>query len=310
MKIDLNNGAYIEIGGELGKYNSLPIDVLVKIAQDLQELILTLAKVDLPSSEPIDLNNFKIELTGFTKGSAVPKFAFTPRAENKTGIYWQIHRNAVNEKFEKLVEISNTGNYGKIAEIYPEPAKRNPIAEKLYSFVNGFGNAPVMFVEYDEVNEKITPIYKIRRFKFSIKKELVTEIKGLVKSLVETDEAVGKIKISKRNGKTYRKIINTYSGKKFSLEYAPEVIVTELKKYILKYPLRCLFAKEDDYFIIQSEMLGIIGTGLSEDEAEISFAEEFEYMYHRLNSLNSKSLTYHNQLIKNIITQIVEKIEE
>jgi hypothetical protein len=45
VKIDLNNGAFIEIGGELGEYNSLPIDVLVKIAQDLQELILTLALI-------------------------------------------------------------------------------------------------------------------------------------------------------------------------------------------------------------------------------------------------------------------------
>jgi len=39
MKIDLQNGAYLQIGGELGKYNSLPIDVLVKVAQHLQELI-------------------------------------------------------------------------------------------------------------------------------------------------------------------------------------------------------------------------------------------------------------------------------
>lgn len=310
MKIDLNNGAFIEIGGELGKYNSLPIDVLVNIAHDLQELILTLAKIDLPSSEPIDLNNFKIELTGFTKGSAIPEFAFSPRVENKTGMYWQIQRNTVNEKFEKLVEISNTGNYGKIAELYPEPNKRNPIVENLYSFVNGFGNAPAKFVEYDKANEKITPIYTIQRFKPAAKKELVTEIKKVAETLAETDEAVGKIKISTRDGKTYRKIINTYSGKKFSLEYAPEVIVAETKKYIMKYPLRCLFAKEDDYFIIQSEMLGIIGTGLSEDEAEKSFAEEFDYMYSRLNSLNTKSLTNHNQLIKNIITQIVEKIEE
>ena len=105
MKIDLNNGAFIEIGGELGKYNSLPIDTLVKIAQDLQEFVFTLAKLDLPTTEQIDLNNFKIELVGFKKGSAIPEFAYTPRVEDKTGLYWQVHRNAVNEKFEKLVEI-------------------------------------------------------------------------------------------------------------------------------------------------------------------------------------------------------------
>ena len=173
MKIDLNSGAFIEIGGELGKYNSLPIDVLVKLAQDLQELVFTLAKYDLPTNESIDLNNFKIELVGFTKGSAVPKFAYSARSENKTGINWQVHRNTVNDKLEKLVEVSDTGDYGKIIELYPEPVKRNPIVENLYSFVNSFGTAPVSFVEYDEVNEKITPIYKINRFKPAVKKELI-----------------------------------------------------------------------------------------------------------------------------------------
>lgn len=310
MKIDLNSGAFIEIGGELGKYNSLPIDVLVKLAQDLQELVFTLAKYDLPTKESIDLNNFKIELVGFTKGSAVPKFAYSPRSENKTGINWQVHRNTVNDKLEKLVEVSDEGDYGRIIELYPEPVKRNPIVENLYSFVNSFGTAPVSFVEYDEVNEKITPIYKINRFKPAVKKELISEIKDVAEAVSETDEAVGKIKISKRDGKITRKIIDIYSGKKFSLEYAPDVIVTETKNYILKYPLRCLFEKEDDYYVIQSEMLGIIGTGLTEDDAEKSFTEEFDFIYNRLKTLDDDSLTNHNRLIKNILIQIIDRIEE
>lgn len=310
MKIDLNKGAFIEIGGELGKYNSLPVDILVKIAQDLQELIYTLAEHDLSSSEAIDLDNFKIELTGFTAGSAVPKFAYTPRIENKTGVHWQTHRNKVNEKFEKLIEISNSGDYNQIAQLYPEPVKRNPIVEQLYSFVNGFGNAPVSFVAYDEVHDKITPIYKIQRFRTALKQELITEIKGPDENTSEMDEAVARVRISRKAGKSPRKkIINLYSGKKYSVEYAPEVIVSGTKKYILKYPLRCLFAKEDNFYIIQSEMLGIIGTGLTEDEAEASFAEEFDYTYDRLSSLGHESLTNHNQFVKNIIIQIVEKVE-
>jgi hypothetical protein len=158
VKIDLTNGTFIEIGGELGKYNSLPIDTLIKIAQDLQELVFTLAKCDLPTNEAVDLNNFKIELVGFIKGSAIPKFAYTPRAENKSGLFWQEHRYTINEKFDKLAEISKGGDYGKIIELYPEPIKRNPVVENLYAFVNDFGNAPVNFVEYDDVKEKTTPI--------------------------------------------------------------------------------------------------------------------------------------------------------
>lgn len=309
MKIDLDKGAYIEIGGELGKYNSLPIDDLVRIAHDLQELIYSIAKFDLSSTEAIDLKNFNIELVGFSKGSAVPKFAYTQRAENKTGLFWQIHRSKVNETFEKLVEISHSGDYNKMIELYPEPHKRNPIVESLYSFANDFGSAPVRFVDYDEKSDKLTTIFKLNRFKPGIKKELISEIKEISKPESESNEAVAKVKITNKNGRIYRRIIDTYS-KKFSLEYAPDTIISGTTKYYLKFPLRCLFEKENDYYVIQSEMLGIIGTGLTEDEAEVSFNEEFDFIFERFNSLDDISLTNHNQLIKSILNQIVEKIEK
>lgn len=309
MKIDLNSGAYIQIGGELGKYNSLPLDSLIKIAQDLQELVFALAKYDLPSNEPIDLNNFKIELTGFSHGSAVPKFAFSPRSENKSGFHWQEHRNCVSEKFEKLLEISNDGDYGKIIRLYPEPLKRNVVASNLYSFVNSFGTSPVCFVDIDTSTNKIVPIFKIHRFKPAAKNKLITEMKEIVDNTKESEEVVGKIRIIKARGKTRREIIDTYSGKNYSLEFAPEVIVTDNRKYFLKFPLRCLFEKEDDYYIIQSEMLGIIGTGRTEDEAEQSFSVEFDYLYTRLTTLQPKQLTKQNQLVRDIINQLVEKVE-
>lgn len=310
MKLDLNTGTYIQIGGELGKYNTLPIDTLIKIAQDLQALVMTIAKYDLPSTDAINLDNFKIELVDFRKGSAVPKFAFTPRIENKVGHNWEIHRNIVNQKFEQLVEISNSGDYKKLIDLYPEPVKRNPIVEDLYTFVNDFGTAPVNFVEIDEKTKKITQVYKINRFKSASKKALITDIKNSQKLEPETNEAVGKIKITSKGGKVNKKIMNYYPNSKFSLEYAPDIIVNDTIKYILKYPLRCLFEKEDDYFVIQSEMLGIIGTGLTEDEAEKSFAEEFDFVYKRFNSLKDASLTNHNKLIRDILNQIIEKVEQ
>lgn len=310
MKIDLNSGTFIQIGGELGKYNSLPIESLVKIAQDFQNLIFTIAKYDLPSAEAINPNNFIIELVGFTKGSAVPKFAFSPRSENRTGFHWQEHRNTVNEKFEKLVEISNIGDYGKIIELYPEPVKRNPIVENLYSFVNSFGNSPVNIVEFDEENGELRPIFKLNRFKPQVKNGLVTKTLEVKETTNELTEGVGRLKITTKGGKTTRKIIDAYTGTKFSLEYAPDVIVIENKVYKLQHPLRCFFAKEEDYYIIQSELLGIIGTGRNEDEAEKSFAEEFDYLYQKLQSLKDKQLTKHNLFIKNLFSHIVETIEE
>jgi hypothetical protein len=126
----------------------------------------------------------------------------------------------------------------------------------------------------------------------------------------DNNEALARVRITNKNGKVSKRIIDTYSKEKFSLEYAPDLIISGNQKYFLKFPLRCLFEKEEDYFIIQSEMLGIIGTGLTIEEAETSFAREFDFIYEKFNSLKNDSLTKHNILIKNILTQIVEKVEK
>jgi len=310
MKIDLNTGAAIEIGGELGKYNSIPIDVLVKAAQDLQDLIYAIAKYDLPQNQAVDPDNFKIELVGFSKGSAVPKFAFSQRSETKASILWEVQRNAVNKKFDKLISISNTGEYNKLMKLYPQPAKRNPIVSRLYEFVNDFGSAPVSFVTYDSTNKKRKSLYKITRFKSAVKDTLITEPKNKTEIISESTDAVGRIKITIKKGKPRRRILNTYTDKNFSLEYAPKIIIKDMTTYFLKCPLRCLFEKENDYYIIQSELLGVIGTGLTESEAQRSFSIEFDYLYNRLQTLEDTALTKHNLFIKNVLTQYVDRIEQ
>lgn len=310
MKIDLNSGAYIQIGGELGKYNSIPIENLVKIAEGLQNLLYTLAKIDLPSEGAIDLNNFKIELIDFKKGSAVPQFAYSSRVENKTGLNWSIHRNEINEKFEKLIEISNSGDYSKLIDLYPEPVKRNPIVEDFYFFSSSFGNSPVHIVDFDNKNNVIQPVYKISKFKSKVKQSLIGAITQPTLISKESNVGVGKIIKITKGGKERNNVVTFYPNGKFSLEFAPEVIVFKSAKYILRFPLRCLFEEEDNYFIIQSELLGIIGTGSTEDEAENSFAEEFDFVYNKLNSLEDSMLTDNNKFIKNNFNHLVLKVEK
>jgi len=271
---------------------------------------MTIAKYDLPSNEAINLETFKIELVDFKTGSAIPSFAYTSRVQYKTGYNWEMHRRIVNEKFEKIVEIADSGKYNQLSIVYPEAVKRNPIVEKLYSFVNDFGSAPVSFGNIDEKTQEIIPVFTLTKFKSSVKKELITEISDIISPEQETDEAVGKIRITRIGDKIHRKIIDSYSKSRFSIEYAPVLIISDKTKYYLKYPLRCLFEKEDDYFVIQSEMLGIIGTGFTEDETEKSFADEFDFVYNRFTSLTDELLTNHNQLIKNILNHIVEKVEK
>ncbi len=310
MKIDLVKGVYIQIGGELGKYNSLPIDNFIRFAQDLQNTILDIAKYDLPSDQSIDLNNFKLEMIDFKKGSAVPQFAFTQRTQETLGNSLSLHRDFVSDRFEELLKIADEGQYGKLRELYPEPYKRNVFVENLYLLTNDFGNSPVTFSEYQPEKDNFIPIYKFKKFKPEIKKELTVEILDEVISIVSEDTAYAKIKIkSDKKGKMRNMITQLYKQKGISLNFAPDVILADDRKYILRFPLRCFFEKEEDYYIIHSEMLDIIGTGKTEDEAEKSFSEEFDYTYRRLNELEEEQLSAHLKMVKTIINQMIDKIE-
>lgn len=308
MKIDLINGAYLEIGGELGRYHSLPIDVLIKISQDLQDLIKTIAKYELPDEELLNPDNFIIEIVDFKKGSAVPAFAFSQRSEYRVGPDCTGHRIMVNEKFEKIAEIANSGDYKQLIELYPEPYRRNPIVENVYDFVNDFKTSPVTFVDYNKLNDTVTPIYKLNKFKAAAKRELMGEILDEEKAKRETEEVLGKVRISKTKKGIRKKVLQTYP-KDYSMEYAPEVIICESTKYFLTKPLRCLFQSEENYYVIQCELLDLIGTGDSKDEAEVSFNEEFDYLYEKLNSLDDQHLSKHNQFVKSVFNNYVERVE-
>lgn len=312
MKVDLNNGAYIEIGGELGKYNSLPVDALVKIAKNLQDLITSIAKHTISSEEPIDLNNFQLELTGFEKGSAIPKFSYSPRSENMAGFHYASHRNSVNSCFNNILQVADAGNYYELNKILPTPEARNPIVENLYSLTNSFGNSPVKFVDYDRKTSKIVPIYRVIRLKEEVKKDLLTPILDINKKEEKTTlDTVGFVKEFKKGEKvTQRKVIESFASSDFELGYAPEKITTGNTVYHLRQPLRSLFAKEEDYYIIKSELLDIIGTGKSHEEAVQSFSEEFDFIYNRLNALNNDQLTERNKLIKININNIVRDVEQ
>src|SRR5690606_5608230 len=126
--INLETGISLKIEGELGKYQTLPVDSLIKIAQALQELIISIAKYDLDANETIDLNNFKLELDGFTKSSAVPRFVLTPRIIHTINDA-DTQRKDVNKKVNDILSIATTGEYYKLKSMYPSASIRNEIVE-------------------------------------------------------------------------------------------------------------------------------------------------------------------------------------
>lgn len=305
MAIDLQKGISLKIDGELGKFQTLPIESLIKIAESLQELVLSIARYDLPVNEGIDLNNFKLELTDFQKGSAIPTFVLTQRVQPVLADY-QNQREEVTKKLNSLFEISDKGNYTYLRDLYPEYSKRNEIVEKLYDFTSSFKNSPVSIYEKGNVSEDSVR-YRPKKFKSSTKNSLIVSVKEVKMEKYE-EKAFARIKVTKSGGKITNRIEEVISTAKHSLSYSPEIININKKQYLLNYPLRCLFEKEDDYYVINNEQLDIIGTGLTQDNAEQNFNEEFDYLYNRLNSLEDNQLNKRLLRIKTVLNSFVKQV--
>lgn len=298
----------IQIGGEIGKFNSLPVDYLIEIAKNLQSLLQTIARVSVSDEDTIDLNNFKVELVGFTAGSAVPSFSFTNRIQPTLGTGVQKQRVTVSNKFEILMGLLEKGDLGKIKTHYPEGYVRNEIVDGLYGFTKSFGTAPVNIVEVETKNghSAILPLYKVGKFSREAKDALSVSIIENKDPEIYEDISIRKVKTTTKNGAKNTKILEEYSGKKASLSYAPSVVVHEDVIYELNCPLRCSLEKEDDYHMITCELLDIVGCGLTIDEAEINFSQEFDYIYTRYNSLDDTKLTKRLSAIKTILNIIVK----
>lgn len=307
MKINLSEGLNLRVEGEIGRYNTLPVEYLVKLAQNLQQLLQDIAQHQLEVDGAIDLSNFKIELSGFKIGSAIPEFKFTPRIKTVTSGDVIHQRRFVNDKFEGFLKVANIGNYDEIKSLIPQARTRNIIVQDLYNFTTTFGNSPFSVVELRR--KRITPIYKIHRFKTEVKEKLLTKITQS-EELKEEYDAVAKIKVIKRGELIKRIPKDMFIGKHADTAYSTETIVYDHKIYILSFPLLCKLEKEEGYYVIQSEMLGIVGTGLTIDDAEQNFSEEFHFIYQRYNQLSEKEMSERIRRIKNILNSIVSKVEE
>ncbi len=307
MLVDLTKGFNLRIEGEIGRYNTLPIEHLVKLAENLQKLLQDIAKYQLEVDGAIDTSNFKVELAGFKIGSAIPEFVFTPRVKAVTSGDVFEQRKFVNIKFNSYLKVANKGDYSEIKKIIPQASTRNIIVEDLYNFATTFGNSPVSVVELKK--GKIVHLYKINKFKSEVKEKLITKISE-TESIKEEYEAVAKIKVVKRGSQITRTTKDMFDAKHAEPGFATEAITYGKRTYLLAFPLRCKLEKEENYFVIQSEMLDIVGTGMTIDEAENNFSEEFNFIFNRYNKLPGNKLGDRLKRIKTILNSLVLKIEE
>ncbi|MCK5766627.1 MAG: hypothetical protein KAH26_11625 [Bacteroidales bacterium] len=306
MKIDFNRGVSFQIGGEVGKYNTLPIKVLVDIAQNLEELIKRIAILNIDKEETIDTNHFKIELSNFKPGSAIPEFVFTKRIQvGLADISSQ--RDLVNKKIDEVLQVADSGDYLKLKELYTTPEQLNEITEGLYKFTTSFGTAPVKVVTFNGDPEP-SEIYSIRQFKKGVKQKLLTKVELVVEEPIADYAVKYEINLSKK-GKPKKKKVAEYRDDRVHLAQTMDSIHIGNKKYLLNIVLTNIVEMVDNFYVIRSELLDIIGTGYTQAEAEFSFCEEFDFIYESYNSLEDNQLTNRLKRIKDFLNMIVKKVE-
>jgi hypothetical protein len=307
MKLDLINGLNIEIGGVAGKHGAISLNNLTKLGKSLQNLVFTLARHTVESS--IDLNNFELDLTGIKKCCTVLEIKYSPPKQQVLEDV-EKQRLYVNDQLDSLIRLSDTADYLKLRDIYPDASRRNYIVKDFYEFATSLGTTPVRFFGYNK-NNALVPIYKIRKFSPQIKDKLISQISA-ISDKTDSLETVGHILLTKVPGKKSpkRKIIDAYDTPGLCVAYNPSSLRHFEHKYVFNGNLMCELTKEDDNFFIKHPMLDIIGVGDTPMNAEIDFAEEFDFLYQRCNELPNNKLTDRLQRIKKLLNIYVKRVEE
>lgn len=296
--MDINEGMFVRVDGQMTVNNSIPIDALIKMATSLQKLIYDVAKNDINPDETISLDNFKLELCGFKGGSAVPQFKYNTVIQ--ASVYdITSQRKKVSEVVTKILNITESGKYGDLKDLYPSNEIRNTILKDMYDFTNSVGDAKLSIVKED-----LTPIVSIHRLKKSAYDKYYTDImESVALDDFTPSTKIGKIKV----GKKKNTIIEVYDDKK-SADYSPSALNYFGITYELKYPLRSKYDTLDGMILIENEMLGIYAYGQDDLEAEEMFSEEFHYLYTRYNELSNEQMDSGAIFIKQLINNIVQKV--
>lgn len=302
MKLDLNNTVYLQIGGEIGKNNSLSLDYFAELAKNFQTLINSIVENDLSVDETISMKNFKVELVDFRTGSAVPGFRFTKDTLMLVGGDPIDQRKKVSDKFETLIKMAHAGDYLNLKILYPDYNRRNTMVKSLYNFVDSIKTPQATFINFKK--DEIIPLYQVKLFKKITRDSLIVEVKDDKK-----DDPIfkyGKVKITKSNGKERRTVKEVYNTENTKITHVFELIKTENKIYKLTTPLMCTLDKEDDGYIIESLMLGVIGSGETREEAITNFCQEFDSLNMKLKGLKYDQLSQRMKTIKTFFTVLIE----
>ena len=135
--------------------------------------------------------------------------------------------------------------------------------------------------------------------------------KSLLKSGIGKKYQFAKVLVTrdKKEVVTSQKVVELFD-QRVNADYSTDTIVGGETVYELNYKIHCTLDTVDGIIQIENDMLGIFGQGVSLDEAEKSFGEEFDYIYNRYNELPDKKLTKDVLAIKKLLNLFVKNVSK
>lgn len=192
----------------------------------------------------------------------------------------------------------NSNSYLETVAKRYTPIERQRIYKPLIDGIILNPNATTKFGFGTEAPKKT--LTKPNKSNYNFFAPIIEKINAKSESNITTSMALVEIK----EGKARPKILELFTEIKNPV-FTFSKIQFEQTLYNLRYPIYCELIHEDESYSLENKQLGIYAFGKTIEEAQVNFAEDFDYIFTRYNSLSNDELTQDVITIKQFLNLIV-----
>lgn len=307
--VDVESELLLRIGSE--GTNTIPWEVLKDVGNKLEALLFSIAEnSENPDSVPVR-ERFKLEFTGFYKGSSIPAFGFREQSQLSINDTSTIKKK-VNTEFSFLMNEISRGDYRNLVSGFKTADAQHEIIKRVADFVNSPGDYGMAIVKRKSAKAKtFTPIYDLRQFKSQALIALKSPIKRADEGKGESVTAFAKLLLNKTaSGRTKKKTVFVYKESESILVMQYKEIEHNRTRYVLNMPEFFTVSEEGKGVLLENEKLDLYAAGNSVHEAKEDLFYQFDATYRRFKELDDNVLSDRLLAVKKYYLLIVKSIEQ
>ena len=286
--LNLESELLLRLGNE--DTHTIPWDVLKEVGNKLEALLFSIAESKKDDMQVSVREEFKLEFTGFYKGSSVPAFVFRDASQQNITNTDPIKEN-VKHEFSRLMDNISRGDYRELLSGFTNK-EQNVIVKRVADFINSSGDYGMAIVKRKSAgSSKFIPVYNLRNFTMQAVSVLSKREKE--PALEENSEvAFAKLLLNKKpGGRIKQKTVSLYRESEMHFVKEFKAIQTEERVYTLKHPELFKVSQEGKGILLENERLDIYAAGKSVADAETDMFYQFDATYQRFLQLADDKLS-------------------